>query len=127
MLGMSIIVALNAAVAGTYAVPKEQMDPKRIYWGSAGNFERAGEIDYERIIKETPEYLEIKKQKIERGTGKYWILLSQASDRVVRAISKVGQDTNCDLIVARGYLSRLEPPIPAEDVTQRLLDSIVKK
>jgi len=105
-----------------YAVPKEQLDPKRVFWGVASEFERAGEIDYKRIITDTPEFKEIVRKRVARGTGKYWILLSQASDRVVRTISQVGQHTECDLIAARGYLSGLEPPIPAEDITQLLLD-----
>ena len=124
MLGLSFVLAISAAVADPYAVPKEQLDPKKVYWGTSDSFERAGEIDYERVIKATPEYSEIKSNKIQRGTGKYWILLSQASDRVVRTISQVGQQTDCDLIASRGYLTGLQPPIPAEDITQVLLDNI---
>ncbi|HOZ48493.1 MAG TPA: hypothetical protein PLO37_19790 [Candidatus Hydrogenedentes bacterium] len=121
---LALLLASGVASAESYAVPKEQLDTKKVYWGTPSGFERAAEIDYQRVIQETPEYDEIKRKKIERGTGKYWILLSQASDRVVRGIAQVGQSTGCDLIVCRGYLSGLEPPIPAEDVTQRLLDSL---
>ena len=127
MLGLSFIVAISAAFSDPYSVPKEQLDPKKVYWGTSASFERAGEIDYERAIKVTPEYEQISKDKIERGTGKYWILLSQASDRVVRTIARVGQDANCDLIASRGYLASLNPPIPAEDVTQVLLDNLQGK
>ena len=127
IIGLSLVVALTAAIAGAYTVPKEQLDAKRVFWGSAVGFERAGEIDYKRVIKETPEYNEIVKKRIQRGTGKYWILLSQASDRVVRTISQVGQKTECDLIASRGYLAGLEPPIPAEDITQLLLDRLQGK
>lgn len=127
LMGLIAVAGIGAAAAGSFSVPKEQFDPKKVYWGSAGSFEHAGEIDYERVIKATPEYLEIEKKKIQRGTGKYWILLSQASDRVVRAVSQVGQDTKCDFIAARGYLASIEPPIPAEDVTQVLMDSLEGK
>jgi len=127
LMGLIAVAGIGAAAAGSFSVPKEQFDPKKVYWGSAGSFEHAGEIDYERVIKSTPEYLEIEKKKIQRGTGKYWILLSQASDRVVRAVSQVGQDTKCDFIAARGYLASIEPPIPAEDVTQVLMDSLEGK
>jgi len=127
MLGLSFILAVSAAFSDPYSVPKEQLDPKKVYWGMSSSFEKAGEIDYERAIKATPEYDQIAKQKVQRGTGKYWILLSQASDRVVRSISRIGQETACDLIASRGYLASLNPPIPAEDVTQVLLDAIQGK
>ena len=104
-----------------------QLDAKKIYWGSSSSFEKPGEIDYERIIQATPEYSEIKAKRIQRGTGKYWILLSQASDRVVRSISQVGQKTEYDLIAARGYLSSLDSPIHAEDVTKLLLENLQGK
>jgi len=126
MLALSMVFMVNAAF--THDIPADQIDPKKIYWGSAStSFERAGEIDYERVIKATPEYVEIKKKKIQRGTGQYWILLSQASDRVVRTITQVGQQTNCDLITSRGYLASLDTPIPAEDITQLLLDNLQGK
>lgn len=126
-LGLVVVLGVSAALADAYSVPKQQFDPKKVYWGSAGSFEHAGEMDYQRVIKATPEYSQIKRKRIQRGTGKYWILLSQASDRVVRTISRVGQKTECDLIAARGYLAGLEPPIPAEDVTQLMLDTVQGK
>ncbi len=124
MLGLSVVLALNAAFVQADEIPKDQLDPKKVYWGSSASFEKAGEIDYERAIKSTRQYAEIKKKKIQRGTGKYWILLSQASDQVVRAISQVGQQTDCDLITSRGYLSSLNPPKTAEDVTQMVLANL---
>jgi hypothetical protein len=48
--------------------------------------------------------------------------MSEASDRATRAISQVGQDTEYDLIAAEGYLGSLEPAIPAEDITDLILD-----
>jgi hypothetical protein len=97
-----------------------------VYWGVATGFEKPGEVQYDEIIKATPEYKELKKKKIERGTGKYWILMSQASDRAVKAISQVGQETEYDLIAAQGYLGSLKPPIPADDITQLVLETMNK-
>jgi hypothetical protein len=97
-----------------------------VYWGGATGFEKPGEVQYDEIIKATPEYKELKKKKIERGTGKYWILMSQASDRAVKAISQVGQETEYDLIAAQGYLGSLKPPIPADDITQLVLETMNK-
>ena len=90
-----------------------------MYGGDPKAFHKAGEVDYEDIIKNAPEYKEIKKGKIARGTGKYWILMSQASDRAVRTIAEVASEGDYDLVVAKGYLKKLDldPEIPVEDIT----------
>ena len=111
----------------TYSIPADKIDVQKVYFGNAGSFTKPGNVDYEAIIKATPEYDEVKKKKVEVGTGKYWILLSQASDRAVRAISEVGQETGYDLIAAQGYLGSLKPPIPADDITSLVLAKLTGK
>jgi len=111
----------------TYSIPADKIEVQKLYFGNASSFTKPGHVDYEAIIKATPEYDEVKKKKVEVGTGKYWILLSQASDRAVRAISEVGQEAGYDLIAALGYLGSLEPPIPADDITQLVLAKLTGK
>jgi hypothetical protein len=120
--GLVVAVIASVALAEIHTIPADQIDSKKVYWGVATGFEKAGEVDYDAVVKATPEYKELKSKKIERGTGKYWILMSEASDRATRAISQVGQDTEYDLIAAEGYLGSLEPAIPAEDITDLILD-----
>ncbi|MBI2434006.1 MAG: hypothetical protein HYV26_14170 [Candidatus Hydrogenedentes bacterium] len=116
-----IVLAISSAVAGTYSIPAEKLDTQKVYWGNASNFEKAAKVDYEAVVKATPEYAQIKKKKIASGTAKYWIQLSMASDHAVRVISKVGKESDYDLIAATGYLGSLEPPIPADDITDLIL------
>jgi len=120
------VVALicASASAAPYSIPPEKQNIKKVYYGTATSFEKPGKVDYESVVKATPEYEEVKKEKIEPGTGKYWILLSQASDRAVRAISKVGHDSGYDFIAAQAYLGSLEPSIPSEDITPLVLDEV---
>ncbi|MCC6696348.1 MAG: hypothetical protein IT365_12020 [Candidatus Hydrogenedentes bacterium] len=124
MAGVALVAVTSLAFAEVFAIPADQIDPKKVYWGEAAGFEKAGEVDYDSVVKATPEYKELKKKKIERGTGKYWILMSQASDRSARAIAQVGQDTEYDLIAAQGYLGSLKPAIPAEDITKLILKQL---
>lgn len=126
IVGLAALIVTSVALAELYSIPADQLDPQKIYWGSASGFEKPSEVQYDELVKETPEYKELKKKKIERGTGKYWILMSQASDRVVKAISQVGQETEYDLIAAQGYLGGLKPPIPAEDITKQVLETMNK-
>ena len=119
-------IALNAvsAFSAPYSIPPEKQNIKKVYFGTATSFEKPGKVNYESVVKATPEYKEVKKEKIEQGTGKYWILLSQASDRANRAISKVGQESGYDFIAAQAYLGSLEPAIPSEDITPLVLDQV---
>lgn len=125
-MGAVLILALQTqnVWASTYTIPPEKIDIQKVYLGAPTGFEKAAKVDYESVIKATPEYEEVKRKHIEPGTGKYWILLSQASDRAVRAISEVGQHTGYDFIAAQAYLGGLEPSIPSEDITPLVLDRV---
>jgi Skp family chaperone for outer membrane proteins len=116
-----VILGASSALASTYSIPANKVNTQKIYWGSASGFDKAAEIDFGEIVKATPEYKEIKKKKIEQGTGKYWILFSQASDRAVRAVSEIGEEKTYDLVAASGYLGSLEPAIPAVDITKQVI------
>lgn len=116
------ILGLGLSAASAYSIPEGQLDKQKVFWGSYGSFERPGEVDYQEVIKSTPEYQQLKKKKVKRGTGEYWILLSQASDRAVRSIRSVGEDTEYDLVATQGYLGGLEPAIPAEDITNLVIE-----
>lgn len=122
IVGISGIVAIVVgSIAGAHSIPASQLDEQKIYFGTASNFETPAEINYEEVVKATPEYEKIRKEKIDHGSAKYWILISQASDRAVQAISSVGKNTDYDLIASKGYLNELDPPIAAEDITAQVL------
>ncbi len=118
------ILVMHLAVAQPYSIAAENLDEKKIYYGTASEFSQPAEIDYKRLIQATPEYQEVKDENIERGTGKYWILLSRASNRVVNVVSEVGESSDYDLIAALGYLGGLDPSIPAEDITETVLEAL---
>jgi len=122
---MSLVIVLSAVV--TYKIPKAEIKPQRIYFGDAESFSNPGEIDYQQVIRATPEYQEIIRKKIERGTGKYWILLSKASDRITHAIPALAKDKKMDMITAAGYLQSLEKSIPVKDITIALIEKVKEK
>jgi len=123
---VAMVVGMTAAAAFAQlcSIPADQVDSKKVFWGSASGFEKAGEVDYDSVLKVTPEYKLMKKDRIERGTGKYWILLNQATDRSTRAITEVGQNTDYDLIAQRGYLASLTPAVAADDITPLVVSKI---
>jgi len=119
-----LLTGLSGAAAVAFSIPAEQREPQKIFWGEASSFDKPGEVDYQEVIKATPEYQEIKGKKVQKGTGKYWILLSKASDRAVQAIAGFGEDTEFDLIAAQGYLGSLTPAIPVENITSLIIKSM---
>jgi hypothetical protein len=111
-----------AAQAEASSIPGDQQDKKKIFWGTADSFSKPGRIDFQETIRATPEYKEIIEDKVERGSGKYWILMSQASDRVVKAVAHLGEESDYDLICAEGYLKGLNPPVDADDLTEKVIE-----
>jgi hypothetical protein len=126
-LSAVVVLLLAAPTAFAHVIPEAELDQKKVFWGLPSSFEKPGEVEYEEIIKKTDEFREVKKKRVARGTGKYWILMSQASDRAVKAIAVVGEVAEYDLIASQGYLGSLSEPIPADDVTDLALDALKGK
>ena len=125
-----VIMLLTVTMCGVatsssgLAIPADKQDVQKIFYGAPDSFEKPAQVNYQEIVKATPEYSSIKKKKIVSGSAKYWILISKASERAQKLIKEVGEETAFDLIVADGYLESLEPAIPAEDVTDLVLDKL---
>ncbi|MBW7865895.1 MAG: hypothetical protein GX580_03835 [Candidatus Hydrogenedens sp.] len=115
-----------SAVAESYSIPPEKVDEQKVFWGKPGEFSKPAAVDYKAVVMATEEYKSIKHNKIESGTAKYWILISQASERAVKAIAAVGKDSEYDLIVAKGYLESLEIKVQPDDVTAKVLERLQK-
>ncbi|MCP4643948.1 MAG: hypothetical protein GY851_26125 [bacterium] len=121
---VSLVVAVLigfAAAAEQMSIPKTQIDEKKIFWGSSADFSNPAEVNYEKVVQATPEYKALKKKKLQRGTGKYWILMTQASERSVKAIRSTGEKQGYDLVCSAGYLGSLDPAVPADDITKDVL------
>ena len=123
-LATAVLLLLPAVYVAGDSIPKDQIDASQIYYGSPSSFDNAAEVDIETVIAATPEYKEIVKKKIDPGTGKYWILQGEASNRALRAISNVAAETDYDLIAEQGYLENLDPPIGCQDITELVVSKL---
>ena len=101
----------------------EKPDAQQLYYGSTKSFYKPASVNFKDIVRATPEFQVTQKKKIETGSAKYWQLVSQASERALRVIAKVGKESEYDLIVLSGYLEGLETPIETTDIT----DIVLKK
>lgn len=120
---------MAAALAPEFAwaarsIPLDQIDSTMIYWGNPGSFEKAAAADFESILHATPEFEEILEKRVERGSGKYWILYGRAHDRVIKALSDVGRSTEYDLVGELSYMARLDPPVPFDDITSLVVEKV---
>ena len=123
-ISAAVLLLLPVMIAVGGSIPKDQIDASQIYYGSPSSFENAAEVDIETVVAATPEYQEIVKNKIDKGTGKYWILKSEASNRALKAVSEVADKTDYDLIAEKGYLKKLDPPIACKDITELVVSKL---
>lgn len=107
-----------------YSIPDDELDSGHIYMGNPGDFVSPAEVDYNAVVYATAEYAEIEAEKLERGSGKYWILLSQASDKALNAISKAAASGDYDLIAEKGYLGSLSTPVNCPDITESVIEQL---
>lgn len=115
---------VSPVFAGTFTIPADKIDQQKIFWGNADSFEKPGEVCYADVIKATPEYEELRRKRIESGSARYYHLMTQASERAVRVIIEVGRSSEFDLVAMKGYLSELEQPIEAVDLTGTVLSRL---
>lgn len=124
ILFLAVALCSVAMPVSGLSIPADKQDVQKIFYGAPESFEKPARVNYQDIVKATPEYSSIKKKKIVSGSAKYWILISKASERAQKLIKEVGEETAFDLIVADGYLESMEPAIQAEDVTELVLEKL---
>lgn len=112
------------AIAEPLSLAPEKIDEQKIFWGTATRFNKPGLVRFDEIIQATPEFAGIKSRKIETGTAKYWIMLSKASERAVKAIQEVAQQSQLDLVAEFNYWQGIGEQIPAEDITAKVLEKL---
>ena len=122
---IGIFLALTtSSVAEFMSVPAESLDEQKVFWGTASKFEKPGSVDYFVLVTATDEYK--KAQKADKDSARYWIHINRANEQAIKAIGEVGSESDYDLIVLKGYLEGLDPPIATDDVTKMALAKLAK-
>lgn len=113
-----ITILVGSFTCNALSIPADQLSIGSIYIGSAKEFSKPAEIEYQTLVKATPEYQLIDKKKIPSGSGKYWILQAKAGDRVIRISNLVKSEHGYDIVAMSGYLASLTPAIPSVNITK---------
>lgn len=127
IISLALLCSNLWALADPLSLAPDKVDEQKIFWGTASKFNKPGLVKFEEIIQATPEFVGIKERKIESGTAKYWIMLSKASERAVRTIQEVAQESQFDLVAEFNYWQNTGEQIPAEDITSKVLERLAKK
>lgn len=123
LLGLlAVTFAYSAAAQEGMTIPAEKRDARKIYVSKGREFRSPAVVDCEKVMKATPEYREIQRKNLEEGTARYWHLMQDGSKRVIRAILSVGEESEHDLICAKGYLEEAVPEAGPEDITERVIE-----
>lgn len=114
-------------LAEANSIPEAEVKKPKIFKGNSSNFSKPAEVDLDKVIAATPEYKEIKKSKLAKGKGKYWILLTKGTERALKAVAATTKGSKYDLITAKGYLKSLKKPIACDDITKTVLKKLAQE
>lgn len=127
-ISVFLLCSLNSNISYSdvqfFKINQEQIVLDKIYIGNPEKFSNPAEANRIEIIKSTKEYKEIINEKISKGSGKYWNLLSKASELSIREIKLYSKNNNYDLICESGYLKaidELKDQINPTDITKSIV------
>lgn len=126
LLLLAGVVCNLAAAEEICTIPNDKVNKGAIYWGDPSRFAKPAYVDYDALIQSTPECKEMKKKKLSSSDPASWILMSDAADRVGKAIAHVAKDKKYDFICAKEYWKKLKLDVKAPDIT-KLVKEIIGK
>lgn len=121
---VAMAIFVNNLALASQSIPEAQIDDQKIYWGSPVSFDTPGEVDLDTVLEATSEYKEIRRENVRRDTARYWILMGSATDRAIRAVATVAEESGYDLVAKKGYLGSLNPSIASDDITKLVIEKL---
>ncbi len=125
LAGAALAVFMSAGAHAEDEV--NEIDPQKVFYGDPGSFEKAAEVDLREAVRATPEYAEIERRNLDTGTGSYWLQIERASNRSLKVVIDIGQESEFDLIVEKGHLAEVDEDIPVEDITEKVVSYIEER
>jgi len=123
ILALTLIVTPLCVVADS--IPEDKIDKQKLFRGDLKRFSKPAEIQFVELVKNTPEYEAIKKESLKSADARYWILMTQAQERVTRSIVRVAREKQFDVVCEKGYLKSLG--VEAKDITELIEEDLTGK
>lgn len=73
-----------------------------VLYGVSDSSSRPAVVDYQKLLKQTPEWKTIKSEGVRKGTARYELLLSDADRRIRTLVEEVAEARGHDLVVGQG-------------------------
>jgi len=123
ILVLTLVAVPVCAVAES--VPEKKIDEQKVFKGDLKQFAKPAEIEFVKLVKSTPEFETIKTESLKSSDARYWILMTQAQERVTRSIVRVARAEQFDVVCEKGYLKSLG--IEAKDITDLIKEDLTDK
>lgn len=100
--------------------PAKSVDASDVYLGDAKKWEKAAEVDADKVYAKIDEYKEIVDGGLKPGDAKYELLMAKASKRFHCAIKKAAKDGGYDLVAKRGTVKNagVVPDLTADAIAK---------
>ena len=122
VLALGVFVLASAA-SSVSAQCIRVTDSEKVLHGSANQCLKAAVVDYKKLRQATPEYKQIKKQGIEKGTAQFEILSQQITTRIRDLLRDYCKSKGYDCVVVKGYV-KAEDASKATDITDDILEKM---
>ena len=107
-----LVVVLTSSLVSAKGRPKTRINEADIYFGDPGDFKKPAVVDVDAVYAKIPEYRRIVEKNMHRDNPLYQILLTRASERFRKALSKCARLRGYDLIGGLGSIELEKKTVP---------------
>jgi Skp family chaperone for outer membrane proteins len=73
-----------------------------VLFGSARVCQKPAEVDYRALQEATPEFKTIERERLQKGSARYEILMAKMTQRVGVAVKEIARQQGYDCVVVKG-------------------------
>jgi Skp family chaperone for outer membrane proteins len=117
------VLAWGGATASVTAQAIRVTDSKKVLHGSAHQCLKAAVVDYKKLRQATPEYKQIQREGIEKGSAQHEILCQRITTRIRDLLKEYCKDKGYDCVVIKGYVHK-DDVAKTTDITAALLEKL---
>lgn len=94
-----------------------------VYFGDKNLFSAPAVIKRDKVFAEIPAYKTIKKEKLDKRSARYFMLLEQANKEFREKVKETAEKLGYDLVVEKGKI-KAEPAMKFPNITKDVIDAI---
>jgi len=126
-----VVAVLGVVVFGAAALANDQtyevLDKGKVYYGDCASFDKPAVVGADEIFPHIREFKLIKERKLNENDPEYWVLLLQANEVFRKALKKVAESNNHDLVVERGAIRATAADKTIPDMTHLVIAEVQAK